>query len=405
MRTPDQLPAPSGGAGAEQHASQHASWTELFFDLVVAAGVGRLAHLLAQDGSLATIALYTALYVAFWIAWTGFTVYGDARGERTRLPVMLIGMLGMAVLAVSVTHVHEGHAEVFVVAYVLLRWLSGHVWQREVVIDWPLARMGFGTLLWIASLWVDPPVRYGLWAIGIAVDILALLTVSGQRTVQELTQRLAKVVSRRGVAPGRVPSVEAVYSNTGHLSERLGLFVIIVLGEGVIQVISAASRATWDVATTVTAAGAFALLVGVWMVCLLHGFAGVPQLVAQRLSMRHVMVLHCLTTGVIAAIAASLGVVVGRAAEGPVESGWRWLMCGTVLAFVAICVFGRALDRPVRLARLALWVLPALAVPLVVGLFGDLVGTGWTLWAVAASVFWQVLWTRDPAVTAPVDPA
>lgn len=395
FRNDRRVTAPDQEPSAE--TEQHATWTELFFDLVVVAGVGQLAHVLVDDSSPAGIAVYAAMYFAFWTAWTGFTVYGDARGERTRLPVMLIGMLGMAVLAVSVPHVHEGHVEVFVIGYVVLRWLSGHVWQRAVVMDWPLARMGLGTLLWIISLWVAAPARYWLWAAGIAIDFFGLLTVSGQRTLQRFTERIAQLTTRRGVPADRIPPIEAVYSRTEHLAERLGLFVIIVLGEGVIQIVSAASHATWDVATTVSAAGAFAVLVAVWAVCLLRGFAGVPQLIAERLPMRQVMFLHALTTVVIAALAASLGAAVEHAVEGPMPASWRWLMCGTVLAFVVLCAIGRVFDERVRVVRLLAWVGPGVAVPVAIGLFGGLVGTGWTLWAVAATVALQAALTANRA--------
>jgi low temperature requirement protein LtrA len=69
----------------EERAELHASWIELFFDLVVVAGVGQLAHLLWHGPSVADVGLYVLLYKAFWIAWASFTVYGNVEGDRVRI--------------------------------------------------------------------------------------------------------------------------------------------------------------------------------------------------------------------------------------------------------------------------------------------------------------------------------
>jgi low temperature requirement protein LtrA len=61
---------------------RHASWTELFFDLVVVAGVGQLAHLLAHGDSLSNVGLYVLLYLAFWISWATYTVTAMSRATK-----------------------------------------------------------------------------------------------------------------------------------------------------------------------------------------------------------------------------------------------------------------------------------------------------------------------------------
>jgi low temperature requirement protein LtrA len=52
------------------------------------------------------------------------------------------------------------------------------------------------------------------------------------------------------VEAGRYPAGEGTVTvartDTEHLAERLGLFAIIVLGEGVIQLVEAGSEAGWD---------------------------------------------------------------------------------------------------------------------------------------------------------------
>lgn len=236
-----------------------ASWIELFFDLVVVAGVLQLSHLLHESPAPADLGLYVLLYLAFWISWVCFTVYGNVEGIRAGTPGLLLAMSGLAVMVSAVPRIRTDHTTAFVCAYVFLRWLSGRLWRPgRIVVDWPLAHIGGGTAPWIVSVWVDPPVRYWLWAIGLAVDLLIMLTASGSRTVQSAQERVARTVKRYGSSE-HVPVVEAAYADVPHLVERLGLFVIIVLGEGVIRITSAAGQAVWDAALIGAAAGAFAL--------------------------------------------------------------------------------------------------------------------------------------------------
>ncbi|WP_267880696.1 MULTISPECIES: low temperature requirement protein A [unclassified Streptomyces] len=159
-------------SAAPAPAERHAGWNELFFDLVVVAGAGQLAHLLHDGPDPADLALYAVLYLAFWTTWAGFAVYGDIAASETRVRTLLVAMFGMAVMAASVHTVQTGHATAFVIAYVALRWQAGRIWQRgSIVVDWPLAQFGSGAVPWLVSLFVDAPLRYWLWALGIALDI------------------------------------------------------------------------------------------------------------------------------------------------------------------------------------------------------------------------------------------
>ncbi|WP_063774866.1 low temperature requirement protein A [Kitasatospora azatica] len=251
------LTPPQVGGGEKD---QHATWTELFFDLVVVAGVGQIAHVLHGAPSLADLALYTVLYCAFWIAWTGFTAYGNIRAEQARTSTILLGMLGMAVLAASVPGIRGTHATAFIITYVLLRWLAGRIWQRgTVVMDWPLAQLGGSTVLWIASLWTDPPLRYWLWALSIVLDFTALFAVSGQRLITRTLERVDKITKHRGTPPEAPARPDRLWPGS-HLTERLGLSAIIVVGEGIIQAISATAEMTWKPAVIATALGSLTRL-------------------------------------------------------------------------------------------------------------------------------------------------
>jgi low temperature requirement protein LtrA len=380
---------------------RHASWKELFFDLVVVAGIGQLAHLLHEDTEATTLGFYAVLYLAFWISWASFAVYGNIAGDDAKTPVLLTAMLGLAVMAASVPGIEGSRATAFVVAYVALRWFAGAVFQRgRVILDWPLAQAAVGAVPWLVSLWVDAPLRYWLWGLGIVIDLTVLLVASPARSMQNAEERLERAKRNHRGRPRTDQPLEIVGTRADeeHLWERLGLFVIIVLGEGLIQIIDAAAdSARWDLATAVVALGAFALLAAVWAVGLLHGTAGIPQLRPHTVSPRIVLLLHALLTGTLAALAASLGVALEHLHEElPVE--YRTLLCGSVAAY---CALGVVTSLVVGGGRRWILVrgLPGVVVPLLLLVVWPDLGVGALVWLLVAVVMWVVvarLGRQDP---------
>jgi low temperature requirement protein LtrA len=148
---------------------RHATWLELFFDLVIVAAVAQLAHLLHEHVDGTRVLLFGVMYYAMWSVWTAFTLYANVTGIRTRQPAMLAAMFGIAVMAASVPLVERGTPAAFVLAYVYCRFLSINSWKREsrVMTEWPGVQQAVGVIPWVASLGFQPPARYWLsscWA-------------------------------------------------------------------------------------------------------------------------------------------------------------------------------------------------------------------------------------------------
>ena len=299
-------------------------------------------------------------------------------------------MLGLAVMAASVPGIHGSRAVAFVIAYVALRWYAGAVFARgKVLLDWPLAQFGLGALPWLISLWVDAPLRYWLWAVGIAIDLRAAHLVG--RALDAGGRAAAR--ARPGVpprpGPGRVV-LEAAPTEEEHLLERLGLFVIIVLGEGLIQIIDAAADSSrWDRDTAVVALGAFSLLASVWAAGLLHGTAGIPQLKPHVVAPRIVMVLHALLSGALAALAASLGVVVEHIHE-PLPAQYRALLCGALAVYCAIGVLVALLVGKSR-RWFAIRGMPSVVAPVVLILLWPDMPDIALVWLLVLVVLWLAL--------------
>jgi low temperature requirement protein LtrA len=166
--------------------------------------------------------------------------------------------------------------------------------------------------------------------------------------------------------------------------------VIIVLGEGIIQVTLAASEVRWDLSLLALTTGAFVLLVGVWALSLVYGFAGVPHLAADVLPARIAMALHCFTTGAIAALGAGLGAAVAHP-HGDLATSSRWLLAATVAVYFGISTV-TALATHASKRWLVGWALPCTVIPLVLGGFGGPLGAAGVVWALAAVVAWQLIY-------------
>ncbi|WP_033279889.1 low temperature requirement protein A [Streptomyces sp. NRRL F-525] len=378
--------------------NRHASWLELFFDLVAVAGVAQIAHLLHGVPDVTDLGLYALLFLAFWTAWISFTLYANVAYENTHTRTVLAAMFGMAVMAAAVSGVHEGddrHARVFALAYVLIRLLASRAWQhrRQVLVDWPAAQMSLGVIPWIVSLWAHDPTRYWLWALGIALDLYVTFAVSARDIVehQEARERHDSRTARRDSGRG----TSLARSQTEHLSERLGLFVIIVLGEGVAQLVEATSDAEWDKKLYLLAVAAFFLLATLWALSFRHGYAGVPHLAAGVLPARAALPLHCFVSGCLAALAAALGAAAGHLETLP--DATRWLLCSSLAGYFMLS--GLAwLGRAGRERRWLLSVaLPCCVLPLLLAAFGAHVRTVTVVWLLVLIALWPILYERRAA--------
>jgi low temperature requirement protein LtrA len=56
---------------------RHASWLELFFDLVFVLAVAQVARVLSGHADFGGFLKYVALFVPVWRSWVGFTFYAD----------------------------------------------------------------------------------------------------------------------------------------------------------------------------------------------------------------------------------------------------------------------------------------------------------------------------------------
>lgn len=385
---------------------RHASWAELFFDLIVVAGVAALAHVLGSELDAAALGLYTVLFLAFWLSWTTFMLYGNIAGGKTRVLRLMIGMFGLGVMVASVpgvAHSALDHGDdvrpltVFALAYIATRVYGSQLWRRgEVLLDFPVVQHWAGLLPWIVSLWTGQWWTLVLWAAGIGLDLLLFPVVSGEKLViraqSKFTARAGSPRRSRRDPPvgGGVPVIRGVSVDPKHFSERLGLFMIIVLGESVVQVVGAASGAHYGLGLLATGFASFVLLAGMFGLSVAFGYAGLPHLRPGRISSRAALGLHCLVTGVVATVAVSLSAVVKNGSD-PLPDQGRWLLCGAIAVYFALGVVTGVVSHSSDLQRTVSRIVTGIAMPLLLGLLATGV-SGRILVACMALVVVAHLW-------------
>ena len=230
---------------------RHASWLELFFDLVFVLAVAQVARLLVEQTDLAGFVKYVALFLPVWWSWVGFTFYADRfeSEEVTYRLLMFAGMLAVIGFALALGDAFTTTGDIaVVVSYVLIRAVLAALYLRAAYYV-PLARafslqypigLGVSSTVFLASLLFDGNVRYAMWGLGFAIELATpLLNLRAARTLP---------------------------IDRSHIPERFGLFTIIVLGEAVIATSMGLANVDWNVTTIAIASLGFAMAAATWWI-------------------------------------------------------------------------------------------------------------------------------------------
>jgi len=236
---------------------------ELLFDLVfvvaVASLVSELSHATGEGQLASAVVPFIFVFFAIWWAWMNFTWFssGYDTGDVLYRVLGVVQMAGVLVLTAGVPAAFEHFDFTAVtIGYLVMRVGLVGLWVRAAI-EHPETRavslryvIGIvaGQALWVLRLLLFP-------------DFLPLLVFP----VLAIFEVLVPVWANRA---GRDPW------HPGHIAERYGLFVIILLGEGVLAATNgvraslAASGVTGGL-VTVGLAG-LVILVGLWWVYFLQ---------------------------------------------------------------------------------------------------------------------------------------
>jgi low temperature requirement protein LtrA len=203
------------------------SWLELFFDLVFVVVISELVHLLSQNLSLKMVGNYIFLFMPAWWIWIGATFYNDrfeTEGLESRIFTFML-MIPVAGLAIFVHHVHLDSVWGYGMCYIIARVCIMLLWARAAVHEKRFRPVGIvlmsgyslGVILFFSSLFAGDSLRYILWSLALLCDLSTpLFTLRRQ--------------------------LKLPHFNLSKLTERLGLFVLIVIGETLVGVIRGVAR-------------------------------------------------------------------------------------------------------------------------------------------------------------------
>jgi low temperature requirement protein LtrA len=227
--------------------------------------VTEVTGLLHHDLSARGVGRFVLVFWLVWWAWTQFTWalnVADTTHHGIQMATLSAVVLAFA-MATGVGRAFDGSGLWFAVPYVALRLLGlgVYLWdsagdpvrKRAVVGFSAFSSLGLVTAL--AGGAVDPPLRTALWAMTIALDVLA-----------------ASVGARAGGWDLR----------PAHFAERHALFVILALGESLIAAGGPAAEAPRTAALVATAVLAVVVACLMWWVYFAHVKPAVEEAMEAR---------------------------------------------------------------------------------------------------------------------------
>ncbi len=212
-----------------------ASSLELFFDLVFVVAISvasvQLHHALSAGHVLHGIVSFAIVFFAIWWAWMNFAWFATSFDTDDWLyrVLTIVQMGGVLVLAAGIPAVFDEHADftVMIAGYVVMRLAMVTQWLRASRSAGRLRRatltyaVGIAVVhaLWLATMLLPTEVR----PVFIVVLVAAELAVP-------------VVAERTGTTPW----------HPHHITERYGLFTLIVLGESLLASANAIFEALHD---------------------------------------------------------------------------------------------------------------------------------------------------------------
>ena len=205
------------------------SWLELFYDLVYVIAISRITHHLAMHINLEGFLQYAILFILIFWSWLNGSLYYDIHGSdglRTRLmtlwQVMIIAALAVTIDQPSPTaYVNTTIVFMIMQLYITYLWWSVGFYDRShrrynrpytILFLFALALMALS--LFIPLQWVK---------------LIAIIVIICNYAPPFIADRLL-----------RKSSLDLSLSSS--MSERLGLFTIIVFGEVVLGVVNGISK-------------------------------------------------------------------------------------------------------------------------------------------------------------------
>jgi len=304
-----------------KNEERHATWLELFYDLVFVVTISQLSHYLLHDMSLSNFFGFLFLFIPVWWSWIGTTFfatrfYSDDLGHRL---LLLLQMGGAGAMAVNISGAFNNNFSGFALSYAFMRLIlvieyvrvfrtiksseSANPLVKRYIIGFSIA-----AIIWLISAFVPIiEIRFALWVIGLTIDFATPISTS------KLTSKFAPHIS--------------------HLPERMGLFTLIVLGESIVGIVNGMTEQIWDVYSVIEASLGLCISFSLWWLY----FDSTGRLPIQilrekgRISL-YLIWLYTHFPLVVAITAVGVGIrrLVSSEQHSILSNSDLWLICGSV---------------------------------------------------------------------------
>lgn len=247
------MPASLLRARDGKHA--HVGFVELFFDLVFVFAITQISHTLLADLTWMGALKAAMLLMAVWWAWnftTWVTNWLDPETTPVRLAMFALMAAGL-LLSTALPEAFGDKGLPFALAFVFIQvgrslfmlWAGRSepmlVANFQRILVWLTA----SGALWIAGGLSAPEYRLWFWLAALAIEYVS-------PAVYFYVPGLGRAHTEDWTVEG------------GHLAERVGLFVIICLGETLLITGATFAEAVWTAPVVITAASALLMTVAMW---------------------------------------------------------------------------------------------------------------------------------------------
>jgi len=240
-----------------KNEERHATWLELFYDLVFVVTISQLSHYLFHEISLSNFFQFLFLFIPVWWSWIGTAFFATRfySDDIVHRLLLLLQMGGAGVMAVNISGAFSNTFSGFALSYAFIRLIlvieyvrvfRDTTCVRAELVRHPLIKryiVGFSiaAMIWLISAFVSiTEVRFMLWIIGLIIDFATPITAG------KLHSQFSPDIS--------------------HLPERMGLFVIIVLGESILGVVVGLAGHEWDIYSSLSVGLGLSIPFSLWWI-------------------------------------------------------------------------------------------------------------------------------------------
>ena len=347
-------------------SNRHATWLELFFDLIFVVTIGDVTHILSHthEGHLDPLQFwkFVLIFIPLWWIWASHTMYAnrfDTDDRKHRLATLFIMFL-LIIISGLIDQRFVASFEVIVVCYAgakytiaMMYFVSKHRHQESAELTTAVSLVILaGATISLASILFPAPTRYVVFYLGILFDLVAFIFFLQRR-------------------------LEVIPVHTEHLIERVGLLTIIVLGESVGSLSAGLADINWTGERLLTAATGFVMISSIWWVY----FNSFHLLTEQKLTTGHSVLYSHLFVFIGLSILANL--IRHAILDDMVVSDFRVLSVIGAVCFFIGKQYGYFMERPELRSQL---VVNTLVVFVLTGFALLLPRTGYILLGLTAAV-------------------